>query len=313
MDVRRIKGDARMGELLRRALEGRRRTLDDDVSLRVRFARATLARGAGQRTRGVDRGPSCPLQGRPARVAIPSRQRGAPGVPLVGPSGCRRDLVRGRAHLDRRVRRPPRHPVARRLPHRARPRAALLTGPARALLRRPPDRGRAAAAAPGPRRHGRVDGMERRRPRPPRRGRLPDRRSDPHLRPHRRRRGAGPHADAVPHDRPARPLGVDHRAGRPGAGHGTLDLRGLGRGAGPPARSGSAPSRRADARLPRPGTGARLRVPAPARGGARGGPHLVHPRWPHRPGRPCRAGRGAGPGRTGRGPAPGRASTPWWR
>ena len=42
MDVRRIKGDARMSELLRRALEGRRRTLDDDVSLRVRFARATL-------------------------------------------------------------------------------------------------------------------------------------------------------------------------------------------------------------------------------------------------------------------------------
>jgi DNA helicase IV len=42
MDVRRLKGDARMGELLRRALEGRRRPLDDDVSLRVRFARATL-------------------------------------------------------------------------------------------------------------------------------------------------------------------------------------------------------------------------------------------------------------------------------
>jgi DNA helicase IV len=31
-----------MGELLRRALDGRRRLLDDDVSLRVRFARATL-------------------------------------------------------------------------------------------------------------------------------------------------------------------------------------------------------------------------------------------------------------------------------
>jgi len=43
MDVRRIKGDARMSELLRRALEGRRRTLDDDVSLRVRFARATVS------------------------------------------------------------------------------------------------------------------------------------------------------------------------------------------------------------------------------------------------------------------------------
>jgi DNA helicase IV len=43
MEVRRVKGDARMGELLRRALDGRRRTLDDDVSLRVRFARATLS------------------------------------------------------------------------------------------------------------------------------------------------------------------------------------------------------------------------------------------------------------------------------
>ncbi len=42
MEVRRIKGDARMGELLWRALEGRRRVLDEDISLRVRFARATL-------------------------------------------------------------------------------------------------------------------------------------------------------------------------------------------------------------------------------------------------------------------------------
>jgi DNA helicase IV len=42
MEVRRIKGDARMAELLRRALDGRRRLLEDDVSLRVRFARATL-------------------------------------------------------------------------------------------------------------------------------------------------------------------------------------------------------------------------------------------------------------------------------
>ena len=44
MEVRRIKGDARMGELLRRALAGRRQTLEEDVSLRVRFARATVSR-----------------------------------------------------------------------------------------------------------------------------------------------------------------------------------------------------------------------------------------------------------------------------
>jgi DNA helicase IV len=43
MDVRHMKGDARMGELLRRALEGRRRPIEQDASLRVRFARATLS------------------------------------------------------------------------------------------------------------------------------------------------------------------------------------------------------------------------------------------------------------------------------
>jgi DNA helicase IV len=42
MDVRRTKGDPRMAELLRRALDGRRRLLHEDVSLRVRFARASL-------------------------------------------------------------------------------------------------------------------------------------------------------------------------------------------------------------------------------------------------------------------------------
>ena len=41
--VRRLKGDARMGGVLRRALEGRRHRLESDVSLRVRFARASLS------------------------------------------------------------------------------------------------------------------------------------------------------------------------------------------------------------------------------------------------------------------------------
>jgi DNA helicase IV len=44
MAVRQIKGDPRMSELLRRALAGRRRPLENDVSLKVRFARATLER-----------------------------------------------------------------------------------------------------------------------------------------------------------------------------------------------------------------------------------------------------------------------------
>jgi DNA helicase IV len=43
MEVRRAKGDARMSELLRRALDGRRRPLQEDVTLRVRFARGVLS------------------------------------------------------------------------------------------------------------------------------------------------------------------------------------------------------------------------------------------------------------------------------
>jgi DNA helicase IV len=42
MEVRRLKGDARMVELLQRALDGRRRRMDRDVSLGVRFARSTV-------------------------------------------------------------------------------------------------------------------------------------------------------------------------------------------------------------------------------------------------------------------------------
>ena len=121
-----MKGDARMGELLRRALEGRRRPLDEDVSLRVRFARATLARRTGERARGVHRRPTGALQVRSAGAAVPSRERGPSGVPRFGPAGCRRGLVRGRAHLDGRVLRPPRPTVADGLPRRACPRAAVL-------------------------------------------------------------------------------------------------------------------------------------------------------------------------------------------
>jgi DNA helicase IV len=43
METRRLKGDLRMAALLRRALDGRRSSLEHDVSLRVRFARATLS------------------------------------------------------------------------------------------------------------------------------------------------------------------------------------------------------------------------------------------------------------------------------
>jgi DNA helicase IV len=42
MEVRRLKGDPRMGDLLARALEGRRRPIDRDISLGVRFSRCTV-------------------------------------------------------------------------------------------------------------------------------------------------------------------------------------------------------------------------------------------------------------------------------
>ncbi len=71
MDVRRLKGDARMGELLRRALEGRRRPLGDDVSLRVRFARATLP--AAQVNELVASIASRPAPYKSGRLALRSR------------------------------------------------------------------------------------------------------------------------------------------------------------------------------------------------------------------------------------------------
>jgi DNA helicase IV len=44
MEVRHLKGDIRMAEVLHRALHGRRQPLQDDVTLRVRFARGRLER-----------------------------------------------------------------------------------------------------------------------------------------------------------------------------------------------------------------------------------------------------------------------------
>ncbi len=71
MAVRRLKGDARMSELLRRALEGRRRMLDEDVSLRVRFARATL--GAEQVNQLVGSIVARPAPYKAGRLALRSR------------------------------------------------------------------------------------------------------------------------------------------------------------------------------------------------------------------------------------------------
>ena len=132
MDVRRIKGDPRMSELLRRALEGRRRTLDEDVSLRVRFARATLrAEQVNQLVGSIVARPAPYKAGRLAlRSRLVSEARGAfrssarlgadetwfeaelvstdefSGLldllwPAVSPTSLVRDLLSSRAQLER--------------------------------------------------------------------------------------------------------------------------------------------------------------------------------------------------------------------
>ena len=129
MEVRRLKGDARMGELLRRALAGRRRPLDEDASLRVRFARATLsAERVNELVASIVARPAPYKAGR-LRPARPARQRGPARLPFIGPPGRRRSLVRTGAHVVRRVRGPARHALADGLPHRAGPRPALAPGP----------------------------------------------------------------------------------------------------------------------------------------------------------------------------------------
>ena len=187
MEVRRIKGDARMGELLRRALEGRRRPLEEDVSLRVRFARATLSAAAGQRPRRLHHRPARSLQGRvgwrcgPAWSARPgaSSARRAAWAPTKPGSRASSRRPRSSSTLAR-------HPVADRLPHRARPRPAVLSRSSWSATPRglfSDDEWQLLLTEPG--RHRLVDGVERRRPGPARRGRLPHRRPQPHLRAHR--------------------------------------------------------------------------------------------------------------------------------
>ena len=257
MEVRRIKGDARMGDLLRRALEGRRRTLDKDASLRVRFARATLS---------ADR-----------VNELVSSIAARPGPYKAGRLALRARLVsEARASSVRRHAWAPTKPGSNASSHRAtssppssthcgrrspRPRSCVSSCPLVPSSNATPpgscpSRNGSCFCAPGAQRI--LGGMERRRPGPAGRGHVLDRRPHPLVRTCRRRRGPGPDAHAVPHDHPARPDGIDHRDGRPRPGHGTV---GLCRLAGVPralARDGSRPTRRADPRLPCPGQGARI-------------------------------------------------------
>ena len=78
-------------------------------------------------------------------------------------------------------------------------------------------------------------------------------RRDPHLRSHRRRRGPGPHADAAEDgDAPLAERLADRRR-RPRPGHRCAGARRLGRRARPPARPQAGSCRRAVRRLPHPG------------------------------------------------------------
>ena len=71
MEVRRLKGDIRMAELLHRALHGRRQPLQDDVTLRVRFARGTLERDTVNEL--VDSIASRPAPYKAGRLALRAR------------------------------------------------------------------------------------------------------------------------------------------------------------------------------------------------------------------------------------------------
>ncbi len=210
MAVRQVKGDPRMGELLRRALAGRRRPLESDVSLRVRFARATL-----ERERVNDLVAS--IVARPApyksgRLALKSRlvsearsvfrSSGRLGAdeawfegeltaseefgalldtlwPSVSPTTLVRDLLSSREQLER-----------------------FATG---LFVRRG-----TAPPPPEPRLDRFVDGVECRRPGPARRGGVPHGWPEPLVRSHRGGRGPGPDSDAVPHDRPTGAVRLCH-------------------------------------------------------------------------------------------------------
>ena len=225
MEVRRVKGDARMGELLRRALDGRADAPREDVSLRVRFARAPWP-GADQRPRRLHRRPARPRTNRggwrcgrvwSARHAPLSARRvgSAPTRP-----GSRASSRRPRSSARSWTRCGPPSPPppwsatsSRRREQLERCAPGLFSADEWQLLLR--NRGT----------DGLDHGLERRRSGSPGRSRLPHRGSEPLVRAHRGGRGPGPDPDAVPHDRPTRALGFRHDAGGPGPGHRAVDLR----------------------------------------------------------------------------------------
>jgi DNA helicase IV len=71
MVVRHLKGDARMGQVLARALDGRRRRITEDVSVRVGFARCTIS--AARANQLVDGIVARPAPYKSGRLALKAR------------------------------------------------------------------------------------------------------------------------------------------------------------------------------------------------------------------------------------------------
>ena len=292
-----LKGDARMADVLRRAVLSHvakpteRRPRDRRGTRRYRVAEHRLRRYVDDARRALDDGS---MVDRPRTVAATARRGRPPATgglrrradrrrdgrsrPIAGGAGVRRYGLAG-----------PRRSVPARSPvRRARVPPALLGH--HVERRRASGVGLAVGAAVGAvgalDRRGR--GARRRAGRAARRHRR--------LRPRRRGRGAGPVGHAVPGDRPALPAGFRDRARRPGPGHDAVGARIV--GDHPPAPR-SARGRRPPAhrRLPGAGRGAGCGEPAPAAHRPRRATHNVRARGRARPDLsapgPAR-GRGAG-------------------
>ncbi len=95
MEVRRLKGDARMGQLLRRAARRAAPRARRGHHSAGAVCSGHAQRRANKRPRCLHRCAPRPLQGRPSCVASPACQRGPTGLPFVGSIGRRRILVRG--------------------------------------------------------------------------------------------------------------------------------------------------------------------------------------------------------------------------
>ena len=262
--TRRVKGDARMSDVIDRAISDRERPLKDDlvVPFRSGFVRITaeesarIVRAAARRFRRHNTGRKhvegeffAALHGSWRGGGELTTVRAPPGAverardPRSRSSGCGRcsrlrellhDLFGSRALLR----------LAGRNVLNDAEIDALFRHRSDDVERRALDRLRRRAA--------------RRRPRGARPGAAQERphrggRRDPNVRPHRRRRGAGPLADAAQDGRPSIAQRLAHRRRRPRPGHRPVGAVVVGRHHGTPAREAPVTRRRPVRRLPHPG------------------------------------------------------------